>query len=178
MKWLEWFVMAAKDIIVEILFVDGAVDLSLAVEADEGCGARCVFVGQTRAEVHEKFGGLKHLDYEVFEEMAVRQLGKMAEHAVAEYDCLLVRVLHSKGVVRVGECSVLIEVATGHRGESFEACRYLIEALKHELPIWKREIWEDGETFVKGCCVHSGAKREEGELRERVVDAYREKNEG
>ena len=164
-----------KEIVkIEILFVDGAVDMALAGDADARCGARCVFVGQTRGEEHEKFGALVHLDYEVFEAMAVKQLGEIVDRAVEEFDCLLVRVIHSRGVVKVGECSVLIEVATGHRGESFEACRYLIEALKHELPIWKREVWEKGESFVKGCCVHSGAVRVDGKMLAGDIKMFKE----
>lgn len=123
------------------------------------CGAECVFLGRTREETHETYGPLVRLSYEVYEPMATKVLRQMASDAAAEFGCLAVRIVHAQGDVAVGEASVVIQVATGHRGESFEACRYLIDRLKTDLPVWKREVWKNGETFVEGCCAGPDVKR-------------------
>ncbi len=116
------------------------------------CGAECVFLGRTRAERHDEFGPLVRLEYEVYEPMAQKRLEALAREAVAKFDCRAVRVVHAKGPVQPGEASVVIQVATPHRDASFKACRFLIDELKRDLPVWKKEVWRDGETFVEGCC--------------------------
>jgi molybdopterin synthase catalytic subunit len=110
-----------------------------------------VFLGKTRQESHPQFGPLVRLEYEVYGPMAEKLLDQMAKDAAKRFGCLAVRLVHARGPVRPGEASVVIQVATPHRAEAFEACRWLIDRLKHELPIWKREIWRDGQTFVEGC---------------------------
>ena len=117
------------------------------------CGGECVFLGRTRNETHPKFGPLIRLEYEVYAPMARKVLEQMATEAAQRYGCRAVRIVHAQGSVAPGEASVVIQVATPHRGEAFEACRYLIDRIKHELPVWKREVWRDGETLVEGCCV-------------------------
>ncbi len=151
--------MENNQIIIETKFVDGPVPAATNQQSHHDIGARCIFLGQTRSEKHTTFGQLQYLSYEVYEEMAILELNRLVQKAIAQFGCILVRVLHSKGVVKVGQSSVLIEVATGHRDESFQACRFLIDQLKHQLPIWKREFWEQGQTYVKGCCVHQPEDR-------------------
>ncbi len=123
------------------------------------CGGECVFLGRTRDETHPEYGSLVRLEYEVYEPMATKVLDQMARDAAAQFGCQSVRIVHAQGPVAPGEASVVIQVATPHRGEAFDACRYLIDRLKHELPVWKREVWRDGETFVEGCCVGQGGSR-------------------
>ncbi len=118
------------------------------------CGAEGIFLGRTRRETHPQFGPLVRLEYEVYEPMALKLLQSLADDAAARFGARVVRIVHAGGAVGPGEASVVIQVATAHRGESFDAARYLIDRLKQELPIWKREIWEGGETFVEGCCAH------------------------
>lgn len=118
------------------------------------CGAEAVFVGRTREETHPHFGRLLRLEYEVFAPMANKLMLEMCEKAARRWPVRAARLVHTQGAVGIGQASVVIQVATPHRGEGFAACRYLIDTLKHELPIWKREIWERGETFVEGCCAH------------------------
>jgi molybdopterin synthase catalytic subunit len=101
---------------------------------------------------------LVRLEYEVYEPMATKVLGSMAKDAAKKFGCRAVRMVHARGAVKPGEASVVIQVATPHRGEAFEACRYLIDRLKHDLPVWKREVWRDGETFVDGCCAGDGER--------------------
>ncbi len=126
-----------------------------------GCGGECVFLGRTRDESHAELGPLVRLEYEVYGPMAKKVLGTMAEDAAKKFDCRAVRIVHAQGAVAPGEASVVIQVATPHRGESFQACRYLIDRLKQDLPVWKREVWRDGETFVDGCCAGHGERLSE-----------------
>lgn len=118
------------------------------------CGAEAVFLGRTRDETHDEHGDLIRLEYDVYEPMAVKLLDNMARDAVGRWGCQAVRIIHATGAVDPGQASIVIQVATPHRGESFDACRYLIDRLKHELPIWKTEVWERGTTRVEGCCAH------------------------
>lgn len=146
---------------IEVAVHQGSISIA-TLPWPESCGAEAVFLGRTRCETHEKFGELIRLEYEVFEPMAVKLLHAMCEEAATRFDCRHIRIVHAQGVVVPGEASVVIQVATPHRGEAFTACRYLIDRLKHELPIWKREIWERGETYVEGCCAHHPEDRKEG----------------
>lgn len=113
-------------------------------------GAECVFLGRTRHEVHPEHGALERLEYEAYRPLAERQLVELAEMAAARFACETVRIHHALGEVRVGEASVLIQVACGHRQRAFEACRFLIDRLKATVPIWKRETWDDGTTWAEG----------------------------
>jgi molybdopterin synthase catalytic subunit len=126
-----------------------------ALDWPTDCGAESVFLGRTRRETHPQFGPLIRLEYEVYEPMAAKLMRTMAEEAAQRWGCRIVRIVHAQGVVPPGQASVVIQVGTPHRSEAFAACRHLIDRIKHELPIWKREIWERGETFVEGCCAHS-----------------------
>lgn len=132
---------------------EGPVD-AVALDFPGDCGAETVFIGRTRREAHAQFGGLLRLEYEVYEPMASRLMERMARDAAARWPVRAVRLVHSRGAVLPGQASVVVQVATPHRGEGFLACRYLIDRIKHELPIWKHEVWERGRTFVEGCCVH------------------------
>lgn len=98
------------------------------------------------------------LEYEVYGPMAKKVLGKMAEEAAEKFGCRAVRIVHAQGAVKPGEASVVIQVATPHRGDAFAACNYLIDRVKHDLPVWKREVWRGGETFVEGCCAGHGER--------------------
>ena len=116
-------------------------------------GAVCVFDGIVR----DNSRGRKtlHLDYEAYREMALEQMRGLAAEAVSRFGVRDVTVVHRLGRLTVGETSVLV-VASAHRGEAFEACRWLIDTLKKTVPIWKKEqfvdgaSWADGEAFPEG----------------------------
>ena len=139
---------------------DGPVD-AIELPWPGECGGECVFLGRTRDEKHPEFGQLIRLEYEVYRPMAEKVLQTMAAEAAAQFGCQAVRLVHAQGSVKPGQASVVIQVATPHRAEAFEACRHLIDRLKRELPVWKKEIWRHGQTFVRGCCVGGGGRREE-----------------
>ena len=123
-----------------------------AVTADwpVDCGAECVFLGRTRAEQHDIHGPLQRIDYEVYESMARQLLQQLGRTATERFACRWVRLVHAMGPISPGEASVVIQVATPHREAAFRACQFLIDQIKAELPVWKREIWQRGETFVDG----------------------------
>lgn len=132
------------------------IDMTLPATSGGSCGGECVFLGRTRAETHPELGELLRLDYEAYAPMAERQLQKLAEQIAATHGCHAVRLVHALGPVPVGQASVVIQTLTPHRPAAFAACREAIDRLKLEVPIWKREIWEKGESFVRGQIVKPG----------------------
>jgi molybdopterin synthase catalytic subunit len=116
-------------------------------------GGECVFLGRTRREKHPHHGELRRLRYEAFGGMAERVLRDLAQQAIDRFGCSLVRIHHAICEVPPTQASVLVQVACEHRAEAFEACRFLIDRLKSEAPIWKREEWADGSTWSEGTAV-------------------------
>ena len=123
-----------------------AIDARAAVDhvTDGAAGGISVFLGTTRAERNTDGRGLMALDYEAYAEMATQQLRDLAKRAREKWPIIRVAVLHRVGRVALGEPSVVIAVSTPHRHEAFEACRFLIDELKRDIAIWKKEIWSDG----------------------------------
>ena len=112
---------------------------------DANAGGICVFSGNTRAETAKDGRELVALDYEAYASMAEKQLRELVAAARSRWPVIKVAVLHRTGRVAVGEPSVVIAVSTGHRKEAFEACRFLIDELKKDVTIWKKEVWAVGE---------------------------------
>jgi molybdopterin synthase catalytic subunit len=114
-------------------------------------GAVCVFDGIVRDNTRGR--RTLHLDYEAYEEMALEQMRGLAAEAVTRFGVRDVALVHRLGRLVVGETSVLVVVASAHRGAAFDACEWLIDTLKRTVPIWKKEqfvdgaIWADGEPF-------------------------------
>ena len=136
-------------------FIDGPVDRELSQNATQQqvpstCGAECIFLGRTRAETHDIHGQLRKLSYEAFRPLADQILLHLADQATKLFKCEAITILHSVGSVPIGCASVYIQTITGHRAESFAACRFLIDELKKQAPIWKREVWADGTTWSEG----------------------------
>ena len=118
---------------------------------DGGDGAVCVFDGIVRDNTRGR--ATLHLDYEAYEEMALKQMRELREQTKALFGVSEVAIVHRLGRLFVGETSVLIAVSSAHRAAAFDACRYVIDTLKKTVPIWKREqfadgaVWADGEPF-------------------------------
>ncbi len=111
-------------------------------------GAVCAFDGIVRDNTRGR--RTLHLDYEAYEEMALEQMRGLAAEAVGRFGVRNVVLMHRLGRLVVGETSVLIVVASAHRGAAFDACRWLIDTLKKTVPIWKREQFEDGAVWADG----------------------------
>jgi molybdopterin synthase catalytic subunit len=124
-------------------------------------GAVCVFDGIVR----DNSRGRKtlHLDYEAYREMALEQMRALAGEAVVKFGVRDVTLVHRLGRLLVGETSVLVVVASAHRGAAFDACRWLIDTLKKTVPIWKKEqfvdgaVWADGEAFPGGIALQGSS---------------------
>jgi len=137
----------------QIEIVDGPIDADAVVHAIKAGsdGAVCVFDGIVRDNTRGR--KTLYLDYEAYREMALAQMHKLADEAVAKFGVREVVLVHRLGRLQVGETSVLIVVASAHRAAAFDACRWLIDTLKKTVPIWKREtfadgaVWADGEPF-------------------------------
>ena len=110
----------------------------------EEAGGVCIFLGTTRAERSPGGHDLLALDYEAYAEMALKQMQQLADDAQKRWPVSRVAILHRLGRVPISEASILIAVACPHRGEAFEACRWIIDTLKKDVAIWKKEVWADG----------------------------------
>jgi molybdopterin converting factor subunit 1 len=114
-------------------------------------GAAVLFDGVVRNNTRGR--QTLYLDYEAYEDMALQQMEDLAAQAIEKFGVRDVALVHRLGRLEIGETSVLIAVASAHRGPAFEACRWLIDTLKRTVPIWKKEffvdgaVWADGEPF-------------------------------
>ncbi len=113
---------------------------------DPSCGAVTVFEGSVRDVSRGR--KVLYLEYEAYKEMAEKKLAEIGDDIRARWGLDRVAISHRVGRLELGEASVIIAVASPHRPEAFEACRYAIETLKKTVPIWKKEVWEDGEVWV------------------------------
>ncbi len=111
-------------------------------------GAVVVFDGIVRN--HSRGRRTLHLDYEAYEEMALKQMRELGLKAREKFAIRQVTMLHRLGRLEIGETSVLIVVASAHRSAAFEACRWLIDTLKQSVPIWKKETFADGAVWAPG----------------------------
>ena len=111
-------------------------------------GAVAIFDGIVRN--HSRGRPTLHLDYEAYEEMALRQMRQLAAQARERFGVRQVSVIHRLGRLQIGETSVLIAVASAHRAAAFDACRWLIDTLKQTVPIWKKETFADGAVWAPG----------------------------
>ena len=125
-------------------------------------GAVCVFDGIVRDNTRGR--RTLHLDYEAYEEMALEQMRGLAAEAVTKFGVRDVALVHRLGRLVVGETSVLVVVASAHRGAAFDACEWLIDTLKRTVPIWKKEqfvdgaVWADGEPFPDDIALPKSSK--------------------
>ena len=120
-----------------------SVDEALAAVADPGAGGACVFIGTVRD--HSNAGDVTGLRYEAWNELAVTRLHEIAGELFEKWPVKKVAILHRTGDLAVGEASVVVACSAPHRADAFEACRYGIERLKEDVPIWKKEELVSGE---------------------------------
>jgi molybdopterin synthase catalytic subunit len=113
-----------------------------------GVGGIVVFEGVVRDSARGKH--IRYLEYDVYPEMATRQIRAIAIEAEKRWGVERVAVAHRVGRLEIGEASVIVVVATPHRAEAFDACRYIIDTLKTTVPIWKKEVATTGEEWVEG----------------------------
>lgn len=131
---------------------------ALVADAKQGeDGAVVVFDGIVRNNSRGR--KTLFLDYEAYEEMALKQMNELAKDAISRFGVRHVTIIHRLGRLQIRETSVLIVVSSAHRAQAYEASRWLIDTLKKTVPIWKKEtfadgaVWADGEPFPPGYSV-------------------------
>lgn len=131
-----------------IKITEKAIDVQKVIDTASslGAGAVNVFIGTVRNTAHNK--NVVWLEYESYEAMAVAEIRKVIDQAAAKWELLGWAVSHRIGTLKPGEVAVVVAVSAPHRKESFEACQYIIDNVKAKVPIWKKEVFEDGEEWV------------------------------
>jgi len=110
------------------------------------CGGIDVFIGTVREVTNGKT--VVRLEFEAYEKMAMNEMKKIAEEVLQNWPVYKIVIRHRTGILHIGEIPVVIAASAAHRDAAFEACRYTIDTLKKTVPIWKKEIFEDGEVWV------------------------------
>src|SRR5215203_4229909 len=121
------------------------------------CGAIVTLDGFVRQ--FTKGRETEYLVYEAYEPMALKELEKLIARAHDEFEIEHVGLVHRLGKLEIGETSVVISVGAPHRRAAFEACEWLIKELKRTVPIWKKEVYADGETWIEGDSALQGEVR-------------------
>ncbi len=111
-------------------------------------GAVTIFDGIVRNNTRGRH--TLYLDYTAYDSMAIDQMQQLAKEALESFQIRDIAIVHRLGRLEIGETSVLIAVAAAHRGPTFEACRWLIDTLKKQVPIWKKEVFVDGAVWSPG----------------------------
>lgn len=120
--------------------------LCLELVSDAGAGGIATFVGTVRDQTAGK--PVVRLEFEAYTPMALSEMRKIAEEAARRWPVRKMVIHHRVGTLEVGDIAVIIAVATPHRKAAFAACAYAIDTLKETVPIWKKEVFEDGEVWV------------------------------
>ena len=130
------------------------VDIGALVQAakEPGTGAVVVFDGIVRDD------GITEMELEAYADVAVAEMEKIAKEATAQFRLLHVDIIHRIGRLAVGENILIIVVSAGHRQEAYAGSRYIIEGIKKSVPIWKKELTQDGGRWVAGEHGHGAGK--------------------
>jgi len=120
------------------------IDLNRVINSvkDSAAGGTVIFIGTVRN--HSSGRSVQALEYQAYESMALRMIEDIALEAKKKWGVLKISAVHRVGMVGAGEAGLVVVVSTVHRKEAFEACRYVIDAIKKDVPVWKKEITEGG----------------------------------
>lgn len=117
---------------------------------DSSCGAVVTFEGRVRDHNDEK--KVIKLSYDCYYPMAMKILEEIRKNTLTRWNLSKLLIVHRIGEISIGEISIWIGVASVHRQEAFESCRFVIDEIKVKAPIWKKEIYSDGDyTWIEGC---------------------------
>jgi molybdopterin synthase catalytic subunit len=114
----------------------------------ETCGATVTLDGYVRQWTRGR--ETLYLEYEAYAPMALKEMEKLVRQAHEKFEIACVGIVHRLGKLEIGETSVVISVGAPHRRAAFEACEWLIKELKRTVPIWKKEVYAGGETWIEG----------------------------
>ncbi len=130
------------------IFVPGAISPAFIAESIQkhstrhDIGGHSIFLGQVRADIiNEK--PVAAIEYTTYEEMALEKMFEIREAIFAKYDLTCMHVYHSLGKVAAGEICLFVFTSSKHRRMAIDACTELVEKIKHELPVWGKELFED-----------------------------------
>jgi molybdopterin synthase catalytic subunit len=128
---------------------DGSLSLGEALEAVAApdAGGTVLFLGTVR-DHSDRLDRVERLEYSAYREMAEKILREVAEEAARRWPLSGVAVFHAVGDLSIGDPTVVVACSSGHRGEAFEACRFVIDEVKRRVPIWKKEVGPTGERWV------------------------------
>jgi molybdopterin synthase catalytic subunit len=128
--------------------VEGPID-EIALEdtvRSDADGAVVVFRGVARK--FSRGREVVHLEYEAYPEMAERVMAEIGDEIKARWPVSGIAIVHRTGVLEIGQASVVIAISAPHRDEAFAASQYAIDRLKQVVPIWKKEVWDDGSQWI------------------------------
>jgi molybdopterin synthase catalytic subunit len=130
--------------------------------ADPACGGYASFEGWVRDNNEGKH--VLRLEYEAFEELGVKEGERIVAEAMKRFGVQRAACVHRVGDLAIGELAVWVGVSAGHRAEAFDACRYIIDEVKHRVPIWKKEHYEDGDSGWVNCerCAEAAHEHDHG----------------
>jgi molybdopterin synthase catalytic subunit len=133
---------------IDIKILTGPIDIEHCIDAvmSPESGGIDVFIGTVRNATKGK--EVVRLEFEAYEKMALSEMKKIADDVMKKWPVHRIVIHHRTGVLEVGEVPVVIAVSAAHRAAAFDACRYTIDTLKETVPIWKKEVFEDGEVWV------------------------------
>jgi len=117
--------------------------------ADPSCGGYAAFEGWVRN--HNEGASVRRLEYEAYEALGLREGERILDEAVERFGVTRVACVHCLGDLEVGDVAVWVGVSAPHRDEAFRACRYVIDEVKHRLPIWKKEHYVNGDSGWVNC---------------------------
>ena len=120
----------------------------IAAARSDADGAVAFFSGTVRD--HNVGRRVERLEYHAYPEMALREMEKIEREALERFAISTVWAVHRTGELAIGETAVAVVVAAAHRGAAFDACRFVIDTLKQRVPIWKKEYFEGGESWIEG----------------------------
>lgn len=131
---------------IQLLEIPLSVQNCMELVSSGGAGAINLFIGTVRDNTQQR--RVLRLEYEAYAPMAISEMQKLADQACEQWQIQGIVIHHRIGTLHIGEVAVIIAVATPHRAEAFAACQWLIDTLKQTVPIWKKEIFEDGEVWT------------------------------
>ncbi len=131
---------------IQLLETPLSVEQCVQLVEDGTTGGTAVFIGTVRNSTQSK--AVERLDFEAYAPVAIKEMRKIAEQMVEKFGALECVIHHRTGSLDIKEIAVIIAVATPHRKAAFEACQFGIDQLKETVPIWKKEVFEDGEIWV------------------------------
>ncbi|ANH80516.1 molybdenum cofactor biosynthesis protein MoaE [Niabella ginsenosidivorans] len=133
---------------IDVIISDRPLDTAACISSatDAACGGVVSFAGVVRNSTNNK--KVLRLEYECYEPMALKEMKKIAKAAIRLYAARSIVIQHRTGILYTGDIAVVIVAGAPHREAAFDACRYAIDTLKQTVPIWKKEVFEDGEEWV------------------------------